>query len=109
MGRFDAIRFREMTADRQDLDEFSAKSKNMRFNVPTEKTIVLTSADENNLPGLAHTYLQDKSLWWVLLEYNGLYDPINDVKAGTVMKIPSRRALIQYLETSEDKATNVII
>ena len=109
MGRFDAINFRVMTPDRQDLDEFSAKSKNMRFNVPTEKTIVLTSADENNLPGLAHKHLQDKDLWWVLLEYNGLDDAINDIKPGNVMKIPSRRALITYLETESDRATNIII
>lgn len=109
MSRFDAVNFMVTTSDREDNDIFSAKSKNMRFNVPTERSIVLNAADENNLPGLAHTHLGDKSLWWVLLEFNGLFDAIHDVKAGNVLKIPSRRALISYLETSTDQPTTVIL
>lgn len=109
MARFDSINFMTMTSDRQDLDVFGAKFKNLRYNIPTESTIVLTAADENNLPGLAYTHLGDKSLWWVLLSYNGLYDPIEDVKAGLKLKIPSRRALITYLETTTDQPTNIIL
>lgn len=109
MSRFDSINYMEVTADRQDSDVFNAKFKNIRFNVPTESTIVLTAADEGNLPGLAHRLLGDKDLWWVLLEYNGLYDALSDVRAGNILKIPSRRALITYLETSSDRASNVIL
>lgn len=109
MSRFDSINYMPLTQDGRDNDVFRAKFKNMRFNVPTESTIVLTAADESNLPGLAYTYLGDKNLWWVLLEYNGLYDAIEDVKAGNVLKIPSRKALITYLETKTDTPSNVII
>ena len=81
----------------------------MRFNIPTEKSITLTAADESNLPGLAFKYLGDTSLWWVLLEYNGLYDPISDVIAGNTLKIPSRRDLISYLESSPERSSNVVL
>ena len=109
MSRFDAVNFMRLTADRKDNSVFSARFKNMRFNVPTEQTIRLTSADEHNLPGLAFKYLGDVSLWWVLLEYNGLYDAISDVRAGLVLRIPSRTALITYLETTPEKPSNLIL
>lgn len=109
MGRFDSINFTTLTSDGQDNDIFNAKFKNMRFNIPTAKTITLTIADENNLPGLAEKYLGDKSLWWALLEYNGLYDAIEDVKAGNVLRIPSRTSLITYLETTTETSTNLIL
>jgi hypothetical protein len=88
---------------------FSAKFKNMRFNVPTEKTVALSAADAANLPGLAHRLLGDKSLWWVLLEYNGLYNPIEDIRPGILLNIPSRSALITYLETTPEKPSNVVL
>lgn len=109
MSRFDSVNYMLLTSDRQDNNLFSARFKNMRFNVPSSKTIRLTAADEHNLPGLAHVHLGDKDLWWALLEYNALYDAIEDVRAGLVLKIPSRTALISYLESSPDRPTSLII
>lgn len=108
-SRFNLANFMTRTSDGQALSVFSAKSKNMRFNVPTERTITLGSADAHNLPGIAHRFLGDKGLWWVLLEYNGLYDPIEDVQPGLILRIPSRSALITYLETTPEKPSNVIL
>lgn len=109
MAQFDAIKFMTLTSDGGDLDIFSAKSKNMRFNVPIERSIRLGLGDENNLPGLAFTYLGDASLWWVLLEFNGLDYPLADIKPGTVLNIPSRRDLITYLEISETSSSTVSV
>lgn len=109
MARFDAVNYMPLTSDGQDNSVFNARFKNMRFNVPVQQTIRLTAADEHNLPGLAFKYLGDVDLWWVLLEYNGLYDPIADVRAGLVLRIPSRTALISYLETAAEKPSNLIL
>lgn len=98
-----------LTSDGGDLDVFSAKSKNLRFNVPIERTIRLGLGDENNLPGLAFKYLGDTSLWWVLLEFNGLDDAMQDVQPGLFLNIPSRRDLITYLEVSETSSSTVSI
>lgn len=109
MSRFDAVNYTRLTADGGDNDVFSARFKNMRFNVPIQKTIRLSAADEHNLPGLAHVHLGDKDLWWVLLHYNGLYDAIQDVRAGMQLRIPSRSALLAYLETSSEKPSNLVL
>ena len=109
MSRFDSVNFMRMTTDGKHLDVFNAKFKNMAFNIGAERTIQLSAADEHNLPGLAFKYLGDVALWWVLLEYNGLYDAIEDVKAGMVLRIPSRSSIISYLETTPEVASNVVL
>ncbi len=109
MARFDSINYMELTTDGGALDIFSSRFKNLRFNVPTEKTIILTDADECNLPGLAYTYLGDESLGWALLEFNGLYDSIKDLKAGVRINIPNRRELITFLETQPDVTSQIVI
>lgn len=108
-SRFNSVNFMSLTSDGNDLSVFSAKFKNMRYNVPTERTLTLRPQDEANLPGLAEKYLGDRHLWWVLLEYNGLYDPIGEIKAGYVLRIPSRSALIAYLETTQENPSNVVL
>ena len=108
-SRFNSANFMKADSDGNSLSIFSAKFKNMRYNIPTERTLILGPADECNLPGLAQKYLGDMNLWWVLLEYNGLYNAIEDVRPGNVLRIPSRTALITYLETAHERPSNVIL
>lgn len=109
MARFDAVNYMPLTSDGADNDLFRAKFKNLRFNVQVQKTIRLTAADSHNLPGLAHVHLGDKDLWWVLLEFNGLYDPIEDIQPGLLLRIPSRASLISYLETTSERPANLVL
>lgn len=109
MSRFNIVNYTPATADGKDLDVFKGRYKNMRFNMAAERTIKLTVADEFNLPGLAFKYLGDKGLWWVLLQFNGLTDPINDIRAGTVLRVPSRSDVISYLETVSETTTIVTL
>ena len=80
----------------------------MKFNVPFDKTVIVGKDDEANLPGLAYRHLGDTALWWVLLEYNGLVDPIKDVVVGLTLKIPQRKSLIAYLESSRSQTETTI-
>jgi nucleoid-associated protein YgaU len=98
MQRFDSANFMSLSADGQDLDIFSARFKDIRFGVPSSVSVEVDSATEANLPGLADKYLGDQALWWIILEYNGLVDPIEDITPGTVLRIPERRSVIQYLD-----------
>lgn len=92
-------------------DLFSTTVKNLRFSVPSYKAITLGPADSADLPGIAAQYLGSRYLWWVLLHYNGLYDSIEDVVAGMVLKIPDQAALISYLSTqvTDGKPQTIVI
>jgi hypothetical protein len=102
MARFDAVRYMPLTSDGGDLDVFGYRLKNVRFNVPVEKEIILKASDAYNLPGIAYTYLGDASMWHILLDYNGLDDSVNDIVPGLKLRIPQRAALIAYMESNED-------
>lgn len=79
-------------------DIWDSTAKDMRYNVPTATTIVVDSSLEANLPHIAYEYLGDTSLWWTLLYFNGLTDPLSDIYSLAVLRIPERQALITYLE-----------
>lgn len=71
--------------------------KNIRFAMPAVQSITITDADIGNLAGLAYRYYSDVSLWRMILAFNGLQDPIQDMWPGQVLKLPSKSDVIQYL------------
>ena len=108
MSPYNIANYQAVTPDMQHFDVFSATYDDIRFAVPVEKQIKIDSANEFNLPGLAFQYLGHTSLWWALLMFNGLTDPLNDVKPGVTLNIPERSALLAYLGRSiKPEASNV--
>ena len=97
MARFNLTDYVGTTEDGR-VDIWSAKFINLRFSVSLAKVITVTSGFEANLPALASKYLDDQNLWWAILHYNGLIDPIHDVRVGSVLKIPDRNSLLSFLE-----------
>ena len=99
--RFSIENFIPITQDGQSLDIFKAKFREIRSTVREQQRVVIDAAYAGNLPGLAHKYLDNTSLWWAILLYNGLQDPLDDVKVGMTIKIPSRSDLIAVMESAE--------
>ena len=85
---------------------FDANFRDLRFAIPSEREVLITAKEQSDLPGMALQYLGDNRLWWVLLQYNGLYDPIEDIQPGTRIRIPSRASLINFLENSVAKPSS---
>jgi hypothetical protein len=109
MARFDSSNFMDIKDD--DLDVFSAQFKNIRFKIPVSQIVEVDASTESNLPLLAEQYLGDQYLWWILLDYNGLVDPIEDIYPGKLLNIPDRRAVIALLDQQQNQgtSTNVVI
>jgi hypothetical protein len=97
MSRFNAS-FYYPVLEGGAFDIWDANPVDLRFNVPTATTIVVDSSLEANLPHIAYEFFGDTSLWWTLLYYNGIHDPISDIYSLTILRIPDRQALISYLE-----------
>jgi hypothetical protein len=90
-----------VTEDGLDLNFHDSKFKNARFSMDATRVITVDASTEANLPGIAHTYLGDQSLWWLILEFNGLLDPLQDIAPGTRLLLPERRSVIAFLEARE--------
>ena len=106
MAQFSIENFMEVTTGNH-LDIFSAKFRNIR-SLPEQQRVVIDAAFAHNLPTLAYTYLQDTNLWWAILMYNGLRDPLEDLVPGMTIKIPSKTALIAMLEAKQTSTNSVM-
>lgn len=110
MARFDIENFMRLTSDGGSLDIFSAKFRDIRFRVGHQSTVVVDARYEANLKTLAYDqYDGDSSLWWAILLYNGLQDPVGDIVPGVVLKIPKRTEIIALVERQEPKSGSVRI
>lgn len=108
MSRFDISNFCSVTEDGQDLDMFSAKFKDLSLTSATSRVITIDSATEANLPFIAEKYLGSSRLWWTILMYNGLLDPIEDIALGVRLAIPSRSSLITILESGNRSNISIV-
>lgn len=78
--------------------------------IPYSDLVRVDAQWESNLPGLALQYLGTELRWWVLLMYNGLYDPIDDVVPGIILKIPDRNSLEDLLgSTTATQGTQYVV
>lgn len=100
MGMFDYTNFMPVTSDGEHRDVFNSQFRNLRFLVPVVEKLMIGAAFAHNAPGLAHAKLGDAKLWWVLMAYNGLYDPRVDLYPGRMIDIPDRQATLTVLQSS---------
>ncbi len=106
MGQFNIEQFMPRNSDGTSLSIFNAKFRRIR-DLPEVQRVTVDAAYAHNLPTLAYEHLGDVGLWWVLLMFNGLQDPIEDIVPGLVLKIPDKNYLMQMLEAQE-ATTNVM-
>lgn len=102
--RFDITNYLrpDSTTPKNHWNQFDAPFTDLRFRIPIANEIVITAETESNLPLIAERELGDQSLWWTILHFNQLYDPVVDVFPGQRLKIPSRRELIAVLDAALD-------
>jgi hypothetical protein len=44
----------------------------------------------------------DASLWWAIYEFNGIRDPLFDLKPGQILRIPELERLLAAIKELED-------
>ena len=91
------------------LDPRTSIVKDLSFVVPCVRTLIVNATYESNLPLIASHTLGNPDLWWCLLMYNGLVDPILDIKLGTVLRIPDKTSLMTILNLNVDDTTTYSI
>jgi hypothetical protein len=91
------------TGDQYDV--FVSGYKNIRFNIQQTSQLQLDNSTAYNLPGIAYQVYGDTSLWWALLAYNGLNDPLSDVYPGLVLLIPPKAQIQAYISRQSSGST----
>lgn len=87
-------------------DSFHSLYKNLRYQIKNYTTYKVTSGDVANLPGISFNVYGTVSLWRVILEFNGLSDPINDVQVGMILNIPNKSEVASLLSQPLDDGSS---
>jgi hypothetical protein len=67
----------------------------------------VTAKDVANLPGISFNVYGTTDLWHIILAFNGLSDPLNDLYPGLVLNIPNKSDVLSLL--SQAQSTNTIV
>jgi hypothetical protein len=89
-------------------DVFQSGYKNIRFNIQQTQQIQLDDSTAYNLPGICYQAYGDTSLWYGLMAYNGLSDPLTDIQPGIVLLIPPKSAIQAYISRQASSSASTI-
>lgn len=99
---FDYSRYTPVDNTNSEYSIFKSAYKNIRFALPYASIRTVRASDMANLPGLAFELYKDVSLWRLLLAYNGVQDPIQDIYPGFVLKVPDKSDIIAYIAQQQN-------
>lgn len=88
---------------------FKSNYKSLRFLLPTYSTYVVGAEDCSNLPGISYKVYGTTDLWRVILDFNGLSDPLNDIYPGLTLNLPNKSDLLIALSGNEDHSANKVV
>lgn len=88
---------------------FKSGYKNIRFFLTLQSVRTLTATDVANLPGLSEELYGSVDLWRILLAYNGLNNPLQDVYVGLELKIPTKTSVIAWLTQQQDSNRKALV
>lgn len=64
---------------------------------PGDKMHTVTAADDGRPDLIAWRYYRDVKLWWIIAWVNRVLHPINEIRAGIQLIIPSLEHVREYL------------
>jgi len=87
--------FLEFDTNTNDLDLLTNQLFRTYF-PETESKFLVTAQDVGRPDLMAQRILGTQELWWVLLKYNDIDDPWNELYPGQILKIPSVTSVQSY-------------
>lgn len=81
---------------------FKSAYKNARFILRPGRRITVSQQDIANLPGIAYREYGSTDLWRIILSFNGIKDPIQDIVPGTVLILPTKSSVINLMSLHVD-------
>ena len=64
---------------------------------PADDTHLVSSGEELNLPLISDQHYGTPDLWWVIATANDLYDVLDELQPGTVLRIPAAETVFGVL------------
>jgi hypothetical protein len=93
----------------QTLDYLSARYLNIKFIVPARNSFTVTQAYEANAPGIAFDFYGSADYWWVILLFNGIVEPLEELVAGRVLQLPGLADINAFLSLKESQNQDLTV
>lgn len=100
MSSYSLENFMTVTPDGQHFNFWDAPFKNIHLYVSEQARVTVDAEWTANLPGIAKAYLGSEYLWWAVLMYNQIADPLNDVVPGVVLRVPNASQLAVFIQNN---------
>lgn len=107
-GDFNYSKYTPLDSTGDGYDSFRSGYKNIRFNIQQTQQVQLDDSTAYNLPGLAYQLYGDTSLWYGLMLYNGLSDPLTDIQPGLILLVPTKSDILAYVSRQTTTAQKVL-
>jgi len=107
-GDFDYSKYTPLDNTLDQYDVFQSGYKNIRFNIQQQQQIQLDNSNAYNLPGIAYQAYGDTSLWWAIMVYNGLSDPLTDIQPGIVLLLPAKSTIQSYISRQSSSSSSTM-
>jgi hypothetical protein len=91
------------------LDYLSARYLNIKFIVPARSSFVVTQAYEANAPGIAFDFYGSADYWWVVLLFNDIIEPLEELVAGKVLQLPGLADVNAFLSLKESQNQDLTV
>ena len=72
------------------------------------KTHTVNQLEQNLLDLISFEEYGTESYWWIIAIANNMLDPVNDVKYGTTLIIPTRNTISTYIATLTKQEQTVV-
>lgn len=87
-------------------DPFRSTYKNLKYTLSTVSKYTVTKSDMGRIMTISYNIYKTTTLWRVLLEYNGINDPISELMPGVVLNCPDKNQAIAYLTNSDNMTSS---
>ncbi len=83
----------------QALDVLGASYARLVRNLVFQRYRRVMSDEEFDLPKISYREYQSVDQWWIIGAYNGVINPFDDVKVGTLLRIPTITSIDAYIRS----------
>lgn len=73
----------------KEIDLLQSVIPNMRFDENYTRSIIVSSDMLGRLDLISNYFYNTTEFWWLIAQYNNIINPIEDMKIGQLIKIPS--------------------
>ena len=81
-----------------ELDVLNAAYISIDYSNISYNQYIVTAVTAYQLDLISYNFYGDESYWWLIAQFNRIFDPVNEIVPGKILLIPSPTQAMQLLQ-----------